>query len=183
MIVNERERIFDRSHHAQPQQIDLDDAHVGAVFLVPLHHDAAGHRGRLKRHDGIQLPLADDHAAGVLAEVARQILHGDAELEELANARPLQLEPGIAKLALERVTRILVLPRTHQASQTSERFFIESENLADLARRRAPTIRDDVRRHRGAEFAIAFIYVLNRLLALVAAGKIEIDVGPLTALF
>ena len=120
-------RVFQRRHHAQPQQIDLDDAQVGAIFLVPLHDHAARHGGRFQRHDGIQLSLADDHAAGVLAEMARQVLKRQAELEELANARMAQVESGIAKLALQRVAGIFVLPCTDQPGKTVESFFIEAQ--------------------------------------------------------
>ena len=119
VIANQCERIFERCHHAEAQQIDLDDAHVGAIFLVPLHHHATGHGGRLERYDGIQLPLADDHASGVLSQMTRQILYRDAKLEELANARMLQIEPRIAKLPFQRVVGVLVFPRTHQADSLS----------------------------------------------------------------
>ena len=73
MHADQIERILQHRHHSQPQQIDLDDAHVGAVFFVPLHHDAPRHGRRLQRHDRIELALADHHAAGVLPQMARQI--------------------------------------------------------------------------------------------------------------
>ena len=66
MIADQVDGILDDRHHAQAQQIDFDDAHVGAIVFVPLHHDAAGHGRRLERHDGIELSLADHHAARVL---------------------------------------------------------------------------------------------------------------------
>ena len=78
MIADEFDGIFEHGHHAQAEQIDFDDAHVGAIFFVPLHDDAAGHGGGLERDHGIELSLADDHAAGVLAEMARHVLHGEA---------------------------------------------------------------------------------------------------------
>ena len=78
VVVDEFDGVFKYGHHAEAEQIDFDDAHVGAIFFVPLHDDAAGHGGGLERDDGIELSLADDHAAGVLAEMARQILYGDA---------------------------------------------------------------------------------------------------------
>ena len=74
VAADQRQRIFEHGHHAQPEQVHLDDAQVGAIFLVPLHHHAAGHGGGLERHHRIELALADHHAAGVLAQMARQIL-------------------------------------------------------------------------------------------------------------
>src|SRR5262249_56841402 len=111
----------------------------------------------------------------MLAEVARQVLHGEAELKELTNARLLQLESGIAELALQRVAGILVFPRTHQAGETGERLFVEAEHLADFACRRASTIGDNVGRHSSAELAVTFVHVLDRLLALLSARKFHID--------
>ena len=72
------QRIFEHRHHAEAEQIHFDDAHVGAIFFVPLDDDAAGHGGGFERHDGIELALADHHAAGMLAEVTRQILDFEA---------------------------------------------------------------------------------------------------------
>ena len=72
-LADDPDRLLQYRHHPQAQQIHLDDAHVRAVFFIPLHHHAAGHRGRLERNDRVQLALADDHAAGVLAQMARQI--------------------------------------------------------------------------------------------------------------
>ena len=46
----------------------------------------------------------------MLAQVARQILYCEAQLEKLAYALVAQVETGIAELALQRVTGILVLP-------------------------------------------------------------------------
>ena len=37
--------------------------------------------GGFERNDRIQLSLADDHAAGMLTEMTRQILHAQAEVE------------------------------------------------------------------------------------------------------
>jgi hypothetical protein len=71
------DRILEHRHHAQAQQVHLDDSHIRAVFLIPLHHHAPRHGGGLQRHDRIELPLADHHAAGVLPEVPRQVLHGE----------------------------------------------------------------------------------------------------------
>ena len=113
MIADKRDGFFQRGHHSQTQQVNFDDAEVGAIFLIPLHHHPAGHAGRLQRNNRVQLSLANDHTAGVLSQVARQVLHGHTQLEELANARMPQIEAGIAKLALQSIAGVLVLPRTH----------------------------------------------------------------------
>ena len=60
---------------------------------------------------------------------------------------------------------------------------IEAERLAHFARRAAAAIGDDVGGHRRAEPAVFLVDVLDHLLAAIAARQIEIDVGPLAALF
>ena len=81
------EALFEHRHHAEAEQVHLDDAEIGAILFIPLHHHPAGHGGRLQRHHGIERALADHHAAGVLAEVARQVLRHLVELAKLAHAR------------------------------------------------------------------------------------------------
>src|SRR3954465_10134457 len=71
VLRDQVEAILEHGHHAESQQIYFNDTHVGAIFLVPLHDDTVGHAGRFQRNDGIELSLADDHAAGMLAEMAR----------------------------------------------------------------------------------------------------------------
>ena len=94
-------RIFEHRHHAQAEQVHFNDAEIGAIFFVPLHDDAIGHGRRFKRNHGIELSLADDHAAGMLAQMARQILHRGAEFEILAQTWMTQIEPGIVKAVIE----------------------------------------------------------------------------------
>ena len=50
------QRILQHRHHPEPEQIDLDEPHVGAVVLVPLDDDAVGHAGVLERHDSSRRP-------------------------------------------------------------------------------------------------------------------------------
>ena len=110
MLRDQLQAIFQRRHHAQTQQINFHDAQVGAIFFVPLHHHSAWHGGRLKRDNGIELALADDHAAGVLSQMARQILQAHAQLQIFAHAWMPQIKTSIAKLLLQRIVRPLPLP-------------------------------------------------------------------------
>ena len=183
VIANEFDGIFEHGHHAEAEQIDFDDAHVGAIFFVPLHDDAAGHGGGFERDDGIELSLADDHAAGVLAEMARHVLHGEAEFVIFAQARMGEVESGIAEAAVERVVFVAEFPGGDGGGNFVERFGIESESLAHFARGHAVAIGDDVGGHGGAALAVSLVDVLDDFFALVAAGQVEIDVGPLAAFF
>ena len=64
--------LLDRREHPEPEQVDLQEAGVAAAVLVPLADLAAGHRRGLHRDEVDQRPRRDDHAARVLADVARQ---------------------------------------------------------------------------------------------------------------
>ena len=182
LSVDERERILDHRHHAEAEQIDFHDPHVGAVVLVPLHDDAAGHARVFERHARVELPLADHHAAGVLPEMPRQILHLAPQPREQADARRVLIEADRRHLPRQRVARIDELEVVHHLREPVDLRRIEAERLPHLARRAAPAVRDHVGRHRRAEAPVFFVDVLDDLLAPVAARQIEIDVGPLAAL-
>ena len=184
MLADEFERVFEHGHHAKAEQINFDDAHVGAIFFVPLDDDAIGHGGRLERNDGIELSLADDHAAGMLPEMARQILHGDSRVPgicagaDVADRNRRRETGGRAYRPASLYSHV-----RNELREAVERFIVEAQRLADFARRRPSAIGDDVRSHGRAELAVALVDVLNDALALIAAGQIEIDVRPLAAFF
>ncbi len=116
-------------------------------------------------------------------EVARQVLHALAELDILGDAAVLDVEAGVSEVVAERLVFAAPLPMADEAGEAAERFFVEAERLADLARGGLAAIGDDVGGHGRAEFAVALVDVLDGLLALVAGGQIEVDVGPFVAVF
>src|SRR6185312_6704007 len=71
---------------------------IGAIILIPLHDDAAGHGGGLQGNDRIELPLANHHAARVLPEVTREILNLARQREKLRDQSVGGIEPGGLKL-------------------------------------------------------------------------------------
>ena len=105
MRANHRDRLFQRRQHPEAEQIDLDDAEVGAVVLVPLNHDAAGHRGRFERHDLVERLRGNHHAAAMLAEMARQTLNLAHQLDQHHDARRL----GIDAAALEQRHQVVMM--------------------------------------------------------------------------
>ena len=110
----------------RPSRVDFDDAHVGAIFFVPLHDDAAGHGRGFEGDDGIELSLADDHAAGVLAEMAWHVLHGEAEFVIFAQAGMVEVESGVAEAAVECVVFVAEFPGGDGGGNFVERFGIEA---------------------------------------------------------
>ena len=128
----------------------------------------------------VQLPLADHHAARVLPQVPRQILHPHRTAPDTSQCADASDRTPHAEMS---APSRLVLPRhSHWLTSPDSRPSVSSSNPSALPTSRAArlaAIRDHVRRHRRAQLAITLIHVLNRLLALLSRRQIEIDVRPL----
>ena len=77
---------LDGAQHAQAEQVDLEEAGIGARVLVPLAELPALHGGGHERHELGQRAGRDDHPAGVLGEVAGQPGDLAAEMRERPEA-------------------------------------------------------------------------------------------------
>ncbi len=95
----------------------------------------------------------------------------------------IEVESGSLEIMSQRVVRALPFPGADELGEAVERSGIKAQRLSCFARGRASAIRDDVGGHRRAEFAVTLIDVLYGAFTTVAAGQVEIDVGPLAALF
>jgi hypothetical protein len=83
--------LLDRAQHAQPEQVDLQKAGVGARVLVPLADLATLHRRRHERYELVEPAGRDDHPSRVLREVARHA--GDLGGEERERAEATIVRP------------------------------------------------------------------------------------------
>ena len=120
--------------------------------------------------DAVEHAGADDHAAGMLAEMAGQILHAHAQVKIVGDARMTNVEAGLSEVVGECVVGAAPLPMANERGKARELIFVEAEGLADFARGGAASVADDVGGHGGAEFAVVLIDVLNDLLAVIAGG-------------
>ena len=125
VLGNQFQAILEDGHHAQPQQVHFDNAEVRAT----------GHGRAFQRYYVIQLALADDHAARVLAEVTGQILNAHAQLQILGDARMLDVEARVPEGVRHGVVLAAPLPVAHQVRQPAQRLLIEPQRFARLARR------------------------------------------------
>src|SRR5215813_6476498 len=119
----------------------------------------------------------------MLSEMPRQILRGDVELEKLFNMLIMQIESGITEMPLGCVIRILPFKCPDQTREPGDSFLIKPHHLSHLACRRTAAIGDDICGHCRSVLTITLIYILNRLLALIPTGQIEIDVRPFAPFF
>src|SRR6266566_4260697 len=107
----------------------------------------------------------------MLAQMPRQILDAFAQLPVLADAGMIQVEAHLMKVIFEIVGWTTPFSAVHHARKLVESALIESKRFAHFPCGGTVPVGDDVRRHRGAELAIALIHILNRLLSLVSARQ------------
>ena len=180
--IHQRQRILQHRHHAEAEQIDLDDAHVGAVVLVPLNDDAVGHAGVLERHDFVEASLAD-----TMPPECWPRCRGRSWI--CCQRRPNNWMPGSWKSmpASRRLRSSVSFGSTHSKwfmtfASRSICGGLDRQRLPHFARRAASAIGDHVGRHRRAGRPVLRVDVLDDPLAPIAARQVEIDVGPLAAL-
>ena len=123
--IHQLNGVLQHRHHAKPEEVHFDNAHLGAIVLVPLHDDAAGHRGRFERHDRIELALANHHPAGMLTEMPRQILDAHPQLGERPHARHVERQTDGLQIPAQRLVRIRELEMVHHLGQPIDRIVIE----------------------------------------------------------
>ena len=104
----------------------------------------------------------------------------------MGRAAVLGIESRRGHLALassrDRLADLAEVPAPKMLGEPVDLLGREAERLADLARRGAVAVGDDVGGHGGAVRAVLLVDVLDDALALVARGQVEVDVGPLAAL-
>ncbi len=113
----------------------------------------------------------------------RQILDAFAQLPVFPDPRMVQVEAHLLKMIFEVIRWTAPFAAVHDARKLVEGPLIKSERFAHFPRRGAVAIGDDIRSHRRPELAVTLVDVLNRLLSLIPARQVEIDIRPLAAFF
>ncbi len=164
-----------------------------SIFTMPMSAQSSlshctttrpGHAGVLERHDAVQAPLADHHAARMLPEMARQVLDPLPQLREQPHARGRRIDAHRVEVRGQRLVPVLRAPLEvgHHLREPVDLLRLDAERLPHFPRRAAAAIGDHVGGHRRAVLAVLLVDVLDDALAPVAARQIEIDVRPLAAL-
>ena len=97
MLLDQVEAFADAGQHSEREHVDLEDAELVDVVLVPFDEGAVVHRAVADRHRLGQRPLGQDEAADMLRQMAR---HSDQLLGELDRAlevRVGKIEPGVLR--------------------------------------------------------------------------------------
>ena len=165
---------LDRGEHPQPEQVDLQEAGVGAGVLVPLDELAALHRRRHHRAAVDQRPGRDDHPAGMLGDVARQ---PERLPREARRARPsARRARALPERAREVALDLSRCPKAVGAARdTLDLARRQPEHLAELADRAARAKAREGRDERRAVAAVALVDTADQDLADVAR-EVEVDV-------
>src|SRR5439155_2150442 len=95
----------------------------------------------------------------------------------------IEIKSRVAETMIKRIVVIAVFPTGNGGRNFVERLRIEAQRFAHFAACHAAAISNHIGGHGGATLAVPFVEILNYAFAIVTAGEIEIDIGPLAALF
>src|SRR6056297_3130226 len=209
--TDERNRLLERRQHAETEQVDLDQAEIRTILLVPLHDAAVRHRGRLDRDDLVEMTRGDHDAAAMLPEMSGESLDRADELHPMTDLGRLRVELRLAQARIELAPRLrsgilaallgrpgLRMPTAqaargrsrgrreihpgHELREPGDRLGIHPEHLSHLTHGHPGPVADHVRRHRRSARAVFREDVLDHLLPLWTGGQIDVDVRPLPPL-
>ena len=95
MLLDQVEAFADAGQHAEREHVDLEDAELLDVVLVPFDEGAVVHRAIADRHRLGQRPLGQDEAADMLRQMARHADQLLGELDRPPQVRVGEVEPGV----------------------------------------------------------------------------------------
>jgi len=209
-LVTDADAVFHGGEHAEAEEVDLDDAEAFTIVLVPLDDGAVGHGGGLKGNDGVQSVVADDHAAGVLAEVAREgedfvvemkecfeagvsggnagLLDGFFEVGDFALGGivvPRHLGRGRWGILNRGIATggIVGLGGGGEIGEAVGDGVREAEDFGHFSEGGAGAVSDDVGGHGGAPRSVFLVDVLDDGFAAITGWEVDVDVGPGLAVF
>ena len=175
MQLDQVEAFADAGQHAEREHVDLEDAELVDVVLVPFDEGAVVHRAIADRHRLGQRPLGQDEAADMLRQMARHADQLLGELDRALEVRVGKVEPGVVG---PRVLELGVHAAPDGRGERGGHVFAKPHHLADLADRRARAVMDHGRGDPGAVAAVFCVDVLDHFLAPLML-EIDVDVGRL----
>jgi hypothetical protein len=176
--VQQVEALADAGEHAEREHVDLEQAHLFEVVLVPLDDRALGHRGIFDRHEFVQRRFRDDEAADVLREMARETAQLGGKREQMPQRAAGRIETAFAQARFE---RLAAADTREQAGQHVELVVGNAERAADVAHGALAAVADHGRGERGAFAAVLAEHVLDDFFAAFVF-EVDVDVGRFVAL-
>ena len=177
MLVQQIEAAAQAAQHAQPEDIDLEDADGVEIVLVPFDAGALLHRRILDRDHLVEPAAGDDEAAHMLGQMARKADQFARQRQHPGEVGIGGIEPDAARILLRHRLR---RPAPQHAGERADGVVGEPEHLADLADGAAGAVADHGGGEAGAVAAIALVDVLDHDLAPLML-EIDVDVRRLVA--
>ena len=181
-IGAEFDAVLHGGHHAESEQVDLDDAEFFAVVFIPLGDNASWHGSVLEGDDLGEATAAEDHAAGVLSEMAWEIADGLVEAGCGRGAGVRGGDSGFFELFLE-CEGVGEISAGEEGGEAAEDGLWEVEGFTDFAHGATSAEGDDIGGHGCAFWGVASVEFLDDGFAACAAGEIEVDIWPAGATF
>src|SRR5260370_3564451 len=119
----------------------------------------------------------------MVAQRGGQSLRPHGQVQIFRDALVRKMEASIAEMTIDSILGSGPLPSADKRGEAIQGLNVEPEDLADFARRQPSAIGADVGGHGSAALSVSLIKILDGFLALVAAGKVEVDIRPFAALF
>ncbi len=178
MLLDQVERLAHAGQHAEREHVDLEDAQLLDVVLVPFDEGAVGHRAIADRHRLGQQPLGQDEAADMLGQMPR---HADHLLGQRRSCGADAGRRGRApprRRASSSISASSCPSGSAIAAVTSSLrpITLPTSRIAD-----ARAVMDHRRRNPRAVAAVLLVDVLDHFLAPLML-EIDVDVGRLLAL-
>src|SRR5262249_35052976 len=142
------------------QDVDLENAEIVQIVLVPFDHRAICHRSVLDRYELLQRPASHDETADVLGKMARKADKLCGKLEGLLEAWRLGIETEISYPVRPQSP---IAPSPDGTGERRNRVGREPHRLAGLAQRGSAAIADHGGGEAGAFAPIFGIDVLDHL--------------------
>ena len=89
-----QQAILHHGEHAEPQQVDLDQAYGIEVVFLPLDHGAPRHGGGLDGHDGAEWFFGENEPAHVNGAMTRQLVQAGDDIGQATYAFVVGIETG-----------------------------------------------------------------------------------------
>ena len=166
--------VLDRGEHPEAEQVDLEEACIGAGVLVPLAELATGHGRGLDGDELDQRACRDDHPARMLRDVPWKPCDLARKPGEGPPALGAELALAVRKL-LELLSHPARIPSVREPGQPLELGKREPERLADVADRATRAVGGEARHERRVLSPVALGDRDDQLLADVA-WEVEVDV-------
>ena len=156
------------AQHAQPQQVELDDPHGGAVVLVPLQDGAVLHTPPLDRYHLPEGPIGDHHATRMDAQMPREPVEPPADVIDQVGGQPCR--QGFFERQLGRGVGVHVPGQAVGLSRG------ETEGLGHVPKHRPGPVGDHVGDHGRPLPPVPAVAVLDHLLPAFRF-EVQVDVG------